>query len=113
MESDGAGTSAGTCDRAGRSSDGRPVDGRPSRVLDQRPAGQPQEDVLERRAADEDRLRPEPALVDRHRACLAVVGIEQHPVGQSLDPLGEAVELAVEGLLDAGREAELGTSFVE
>ena len=39
---------------------------------------------------------------------LAVVGVEQDAVGQPLDALGEAVELAVERLLDAGREAQLG-----
>ncbi|MFL5680263.1 MAG: ABC transporter permease [Chloroflexota bacterium] len=39
---------------------------------------------------------------------LAVVGIEQDPVGELLDAVREAVELAVERVLDAGREAELG-----
>ena len=71
-----------------------------TRLVDQRAAGQAQEDVLERRPADEDRLGLEPALVDRDRGRLAVVGVEQDPVGQVLDPLGEAVELAVERLLD-------------
>ena len=44
---------------------------------------------------------------------LAVVGVEEHPVGQPLDPLGEPVELAVERLLDADREAQLGHLRVE
>ena len=67
-------------------------------LLDQGAAGQPQEDVLERRAADEDGLGLEPALVDGDRGRLAVVGVEQDAVGQVLDPLGDAVELAVERL---------------
>ena len=46
--------------------------------------------------------------MDGDRRRLAVVGVEQDPVGQALDPLGEAVELAVERLLDARREAQLG-----
>ena len=96
---------------------GAVLDGRGSRpataLLDQRAAGQPQEDVLERRPADEDRLRLEAALVGRDRDGLAVVGVEQDPVGEPLDPLGEAVELAVERLLDAGREAQLGDLRVE
>ena len=49
-----------------------------------------------------------PTLVDRDRRRLAVVGVEQHPVGQVLDALGDAVELAVERLGHAGREAQLG-----
>ena len=44
---------------------------------------------------------------------LAVVGVQQDPVRQPLDAVGQAVELAVEGLLDAGREAELGHLRVE
>ena len=78
------------------------------RLLDQRAAGQPQEDVLERRPADEDGLGPEAALVDGDRRRLAVVGVEEHAVRQVLDPLGDAVELAVERLGDARREAQLG-----
>ena len=46
--------------------------------------------------------------MDRDRGRLAVVGVEQDPVGQVLDPLGDPVELAVERLLDAEREAQLG-----
>ena len=50
---------------------------------------------------------PQPALVDRHGRRVPVVGVEQQPVGQLLDALGKAVELAVERRLDAGREAQL------
>ena len=46
--------------------------------------------------------------MDGHGGGLAVVGVEQHPVGQVLDAFGEAVELAVERLGDPGREAQLG-----
>ena len=38
---------------------------------------------------------------------LAVVGVQQHAIGQPLDSLGHSVELAVERLLHAGREAQL------
>src|SRR5690349_15991539 len=79
-----------------------------TRLLDQRAAGEPQEHVLEGRPPDEHRLGLEATFVGGYRDRLAVVGVEQHPVGQPLDALGEAVELAVERLLDAGREAELG-----
>ena len=37
--------------------------------------------------------------MDGDRGRLAVVGVEQDAVGQALDPLGDAVELAVERLL--------------
>ena len=77
------------------------------RLVDQRAAGQAQEDVLERRPPDEDGLGLEATLVDGDRGRLAVVGVQQDPVGQVLDPLGDAVELAVERLGDAGREAQL------
>ena len=80
---------------------GRASDGHRARLLDQRAAGQAQEDVLERRPADEDGLGLEAALVDGDRGRLAVVGVEQDAVGQALDPLGDAVELAVERLGDA------------
>ena len=70
--------------------------GRHGRLLDQAPAGQPEEDVLEGRPADEDGLGPETPLVDGDRRRLAVVGVEQDPVGQPLDPLGQPVEPAVE-----------------
>ena len=39
--------------------------------------------------------------MDGDRRRLAVVGVEQDAVGQLLDPLGEAIELAVERLGDA------------
>src|SRR4051812_4406488 len=70
--------------------------------VDQRAAGQVEEDVLERRPADEDGARLQPALADGDRGRLAVVRVEQDPVGQVLDPLGDAVEPAVEFLGDAG-----------
>ena len=50
-------------------------------------------------------LRLEPASVGRGDGRLAVVGVEQDTVGQALDALGEAVELAVERLLDARRRS--------
>ena len=53
------------------------------------------------RPADEDRLGPEAALVDGRDGRLAVVGVEQDPVGEVLDALGDAVELPVERLRDA------------
>ncbi len=38
---------------------------------------------------------------------LAVVGVQEDAIGQVLDPLRDAVELAVERLGDPGREPEL------
>ena len=55
----------------------------------------------------------EPALARGHHDRLAVVGVEQDPVGQSLDSLREALDLAVEGLLDPGAKRNSATSFVE
>ena len=46
--------------------------------------------------------------MDGDRGGLAVVGVEQHPIGQALDALGDPVELAVERLGDTGLEAQLG-----
>ena len=69
-------------------------------LVDQRAPGQAQEDVLERRPADEHGLGLEAALVDGDRGRLAVVGVQQDAVGQVLDALGDAVELAVERLGD-------------
>ena len=45
--------------------------------------------------------------MDGGRGRLAVVRVEEDPVGQALDPLGEPVELAVERLCDAGGEPQL------
>ena len=39
---------------------------------------------------------------------LAVIGVEEDPVREHLDALGETVKLAVQRLLDADREAQLG-----
>ena len=39
---------------------------------------------------------------------LPVVGVEQQPVGQGLDPLGEAGDLLLEGLVVLQAEAQLG-----
>ena len=61
---------------------------------------------VDRRTRTVSGRSPRSWAADRGR--LAVVGVEQDPVGEPLDPLGEAVELAVERLLDAGREAQLG-----
>src|SRR4051794_41109499 len=80
---------------------------RPS-LLDQRAARQPQEDVLQRRASNEDSLRCEAALVGGDGDGLTVVGIEEDAVGEPFDAIGETIELAVEALLDARREAKLG-----
>ena len=46
--------------------------------------------------------------MDGTRRRLAIVGIEQHPIGQVLHALGDPLELAVERLGDAGPETELG-----
>ena len=51
-------------------------------LLDQGAAGQAQEDVLERRSADQDGLGLEPTRVDRDRGGLAVVGVEEDAIGQ-------------------------------
>ena len=58
--------------------------------VDQRPAGEAQEDVLEGGAADQHGQR----VAGRARGpaasvSVAVVGVEQQPVGQHLDPVGE------------------------
>src|SRR5437867_4142662 len=78
------------------------------RLFDQRAAGEPEEDVLQRGAPDEDGLRPNAAFVDGHGDGLAVLGVEEDSIGQHLDPLRDPVKLAVERLLDPGREAQLG-----
>ena len=44
---------------------------------------------------------------------LAVIGVEQDPVGQVLDPLGDPVELPVERLGDPGAKRSSVTSRVE
>src|SRR4051794_26504452 len=67
--------------------------------FDQRAAGEPQEDVLERAPAHEHRLRHEPPMVGRGGRRLAVVRVDEDPVGQALDALAEALELPVERLL--------------
>src|SRR5207249_11014302 len=79
--------------------------------LDQAAAGEAEEDVLERAAPDEDALRLEAARVDRSARRLAIVGIDEHPVGQAFDPLRDPVEdpvePAVERVRDLRREAQL------
>src|SRR3954452_12014528 len=76
-------------------------------LLDQGTAGEPQEDVLEAGPPDEDSLWPEATLVRRGNRGLAVVGVQEDPIGEELDPLGQAVQLPVERLLDPDREAQL------
>src|SRR3954471_5909210 len=76
-------------------------------LLDQRAAGQPQEDVLEARPPDQDGLGPESPVVGRGDGGLPVVGVEEHPIREELDPLRQAIELPVERLLDPDREAQL------
>src|SRR5690349_15751187 len=76
--------------------------------VDEGASGQPEEDVLERRAADEDGFGLEAPRMSCRHGRLAIVGVEQDAIGQALDPLGQTVELTIERLLDAGREPELG-----
>src|SRR4029078_5205676 len=86
----------------------RPVAGRFRRSsVDEGAPGASQEGVLEGRATDEHGAPREAALVGRGDRGLTVIGVQEDAVGQSLDTLREPVELAVERLLDPGREAEL------
>ena len=48
-----------------------------------------------------------PRACDRRGRLLAIGGVDQHAVGQLLDALADAVELAVERVLHADREAQL------
>ena len=64
-----------------------PSSRRPS--VDQRPAGEPEEDVLEGAAAHQRRDRLEPALVHLGDHLVAVVAVDEQPVGQHLDPVAE------------------------
>src|SRR2546426_9454311 len=79
--------------------------------LDETAAGETEEDVLERAPPDEDALRLEAARVDRSARRLAIVGIDEHPVGQAFDPLRDPVEdpveASVERIRDLRREAQL------
>ena len=47
-------------------------------------------------ATDQDLLRAQAAVVDRDGGRVTVVGVQQQPVGQRLDAVGEAVESTVE-----------------
>ena len=58
--------------------------------LDQAPAGEPQEHVLEAAAAHQDRLRLDTAMVQLADRPSPASAVEQHPVGQHLDPLTRA-----------------------
>ncbi len=69
---------------------------------------EPQEDVLQGRAADQGHDRLQPALVDLGDRLLAVGAVEEQPVGQHLDPLGEVLDLGRQRLVLADAEAELG-----
>ena len=73
--------------------------------------GQAQEDVFERAPADEHALRPEAPLVDGDGRGLAVVGVEQDPVGQasrrSMRSSTSASSSASSVSWIAGREAQL------
>ena len=57
---------------------------------------------------DEHGLRMQAPVARGRHDLLTIIGVQEHPVGQPLDALGQVVELAVERLLDARREAELG-----
>ena len=56
--------------------------------------------------AGRDGRRAQPALVHGDQRGVAVVGVEQDPVGEALDALGDAVELAV-GASSSPGEADL------
>ena len=55
----------------------------------QRPAGQAEKDVLERTASHQRARRRDAAACDLTQGVVALVDVEQHPVGQHLDALGE------------------------
>src|SRR5207237_2342894 len=75
--------------------------------LDERAAGETEEDVFQRRPPDERALRPDAAPMHFGRRGLAVSRVQEETVGELLDAIGKPVELAVERLLDAGLEPEL------
>lgn len=64
------------------------------RSLDQTATGEPQEDVLERGTPDELARWPQTGPVDRLGRGLAIVGVHQCSIGQLLDALDEATEVA-------------------
>src|ERR1700682_1320730 len=76
------------------------------RSLDQAPARESKENVLERAPADQNRLRPQAATVDRDGRRFAVLGIEEDAVGERLDALRETVQL-VERRGGVDRKAQL------
>src|SRR5882757_4846784 len=59
----------------------------------QTPAGEPEEHVLQRGAPHEAGLRASPGPQRGAQRGLPVGGVEQHPVGQLLRPLDQAVQL--------------------
>src|SRR5215203_117864 len=75
-------------------------------LLDERAAGQTQEDVLQAAASHERRLRLEAALMHGFSGCFSIVRVNEDAVGQLLDPLADAIEPAVERLLYANGETQ-------
>src|SRR6188768_3964128 len=65
-------------------------------LLDEGAAGEPQEDILEGAAPDQDLLRAQAALMDGDGGRVAVGGVEQQSVGKGLDALCKPVESTVE-----------------
>src|SRR3977135_2855091 len=63
--------------------------------VDQPAARQPQEDVLQGAAPHQGTVGPQPAAVNGSRRRLAVGGIKQDPVRQPLDPVSQALEVAI------------------
>src|SRR5919197_1510858 len=75
--------------------------------LDQAPARQLQEDVLEGAPAHEDALRLEAAFVQLVRRRVSVVRIEEHAIGKRLDALDAAVGPVAEVVGAVVSEAQL------
>src|SRR4051794_16782138 len=67
--------------------------------VDQCPAGQVQEDVLEGGAAYEDRHRLQAALMHLGGDLVAVVAVDEQPVGQGLDALAQVGDLLGDDLV--------------
>src|SRR5262245_29052111 len=76
-------------------------------LVDKRPPGQREEDVLERAAADEDALGLDAALVDGADGSLTVVRVDEDPVREHLQPRAETLESALDTVSASVREPQL------
>src|SRR5262245_58769640 len=76
-------------------------------LVDKRPPGEREEDVLERAAADEDALRFDAPLVDGADGRFPVVGVDEDPIREHLQPGAEPLEPALDAVSASVREPQL------